>query len=97
MLRITIEKKQEKAAIKLEGKLAGPWVDELERAWSSVSNDGPGSNIGVDIRGLMSIDAGGRELLRRMCTEGATFTAKGLVKETVDEIRRECENSRENS
>ena len=97
MLRITIENKQEKAAIKLEGKLAGLWVDELERAWSSISNDHPRNNIGVDIRGLMFIDAGGRELLRRMCAEGATFTAKGLVKETVEEIRRECEDSHENS
>ena len=97
MLRITIENTQEKAAIKLEGKLAGPWVDELEQAWSSVSNDRPGNHIGVDIRGLMFIDAGGRKLLRRMCAEGAMFTAKGLVKETVEEIRRECEGSRKNS
>jgi len=97
MLRITIEKKQEKAAMKLEGKLAGPWVDELERAWSSVSSDRPGDNIGVDIRGLMFIDDGGRKLLSRMCAEGATFTAKGLVKETVEEIARECEDSRKNS
>ena len=92
MLRVTIEKKQEQAAVKLEGKLAGPWVDELEREWSSISNDHPGNNIGVDIRGLMFIDAGGRKLLKRMCAEGAKFTAKGLVKETVEEIRRECED-----
>ena len=92
MLRVTIEKKQEQAAIKLEGKLVGPWVDELEREWSSISNDHPGNNIGVDIRGLMFIDAGGRKLLKRMCAEGAKFTAKGLVKETVEEIRRECED-----
>ena len=97
MLRITIEKKQEPAAIKLEGKLAGPWVDELEREWSSVSNEHPGNNIGVDIRGLMFIDAGGRKLLKRMYAEGATFTAKGLVKETVEEITRECEDSPQNS
>jgi hypothetical protein len=97
MLRVTIEKKQEQAAIKLEGKLTGPWVDELEREWSSISNDNPGNNIGVDIRGLMLIDAGGRELLKRMYAEGAKFTAKGLVKETVEEIRRECDDLRKNS
>jgi hypothetical protein len=45
----------------------------------------------------MFIDAGGRRLLRRMCAEGAMFTARGLVKETVEEIRRECEGSRKNS
>src|SRR6516162_1300880 len=97
MLRVTIEKKQEQAALKLEGRLAGPWVDELERAWSSISNDHPGNHIGVDIRGLMFIDDGGRKLLKRMYAEGATFTAKGLVKETVGEIMRECEDSRKNS
>jgi len=97
MLRITIRKKPKPAAIKLEGKLAGPWVDELEREWSSISNEHPGKNVGVDIRGLTFIDAGGRKLLMRMYAEGATFTAKGLVKETVEEITRECEDSRKNS
>ena len=97
MLRITIEKKQEQAAVKLEGKLAGPWVDELEREWASINNDHPRNNISVDIRGLMFIDAGGRKLLKRMYAEGATFTAKGLVKETVEEIRRECEDAHKNS
>ena len=54
-------------------------------------------NVGVDIRGLTFIDAGGRKLLMRMYAEGATFTAKGLVKETVEDITRECEDSRKNS
>jgi hypothetical protein len=98
MLRITIENKPEAAAIKLEGKLAGPWVGELERAWSSMSNDGSEKNILVDIRGVMLIDAEGRNLMKRMCAEGATFKAQGcLIKETVAEIQRECEDSRERS
>jgi len=97
MLRITIEKKPEQAAIKVEGKLAGPWVDELERAWSRVTKERPGNNISIDIRSLMFIDAVGRKLLRRMCAEGATFKARGMVNETVEEIKRECEDLRRGS
>ena len=35
MLRVTtkIEEEHGKVTLKLEGKLAGPWVDEFERCW----------------------------------------------------------------
>src|SRR5438046_488960 len=92
MLRITIEKNGEAAAIKLEGKVAGPWVDELERAWYSIHPNGSGKGILVDVCGVTFVDAEGKKLLRWMCGEGATFRTRGcLMNETVQEIRRECE------
>ena len=35
MLRVTtkVDEEQGSATLKLEGKLAGPWVDEFERCW----------------------------------------------------------------
>ena len=33
MLRITTTDSGEKVILKLEGKLAGPWVEEFERCW----------------------------------------------------------------
>ena len=37
MLRVTtkIEEEHGRVTLKLEGKLAGPWVDEFERCWCS--------------------------------------------------------------
>ncbi len=33
MLRITVRQEPTTTTIELEGKLAGPWVEELERCW----------------------------------------------------------------
>ena len=32
-LRITIHEEPEAVAIKLEGRIAGPWAEELSRVW----------------------------------------------------------------
>jgi len=98
MLRITIDKNAEAAAIKLEGKVAGAWVDELEHVWYSIRNDGSGKPILVDLCGVTFIDGEGKKLLRWMCGEGARFKARGcLMSETVQEIRRECDGLRQSS
>ena len=92
MLRITIEQNSQPTAIKLEGKLAGAWVDELEHAWYSVHRVASGASILIDVCGVTFVDAEGKKLLRWMCGEGATFKTRGcLMNETVQEIRRECE------
>lgn len=93
MLRITIENNLEAAAIKLEGKLAGAWVDEVERTWYSVKSDHSPKTIAIDLCDVTFIDAEGRKLLRWMCGEGATFKTRGCVATSiVQEIKRECED-----
>ncbi len=98
MLRITIENNLEAAAIKLEGKLRDAWVDELERTWYVVRSGNSRKSILLDLCDVTFIDAEGTKLLTWMCGEGATFKASGCVmKETVQEIKRECEHSRKPS
>jgi hypothetical protein len=36
MLRITIEESTESVTLRLEGKLIGPWVEEVEQCWRKV-------------------------------------------------------------
>ena len=92
MLRITIVSEPEKAAIKLEGKLAGAWVDELERTWYSVRAGHSPKSILVDLCNVDFIDAEGKKLLRWFCGEGAAFKTRGCVAAgVVQEITRECE------
>jgi hypothetical protein len=71
MLKITEECSSGITTIRLEGKLVGPWVEELERAWLAV----PRRPLTVDMRGVTTVDQSGKSLLAKMSTQGATFLA----------------------
>jgi ABC-type transporter Mla MlaB component len=65
MLRITaIESRTSGTALRLEGRLAGPWVHELARACEAAL-DGNGS-LSLDLEGTSFVDAGGVALLGRL-------------------------------
>ena len=55
MLKITTRREAGALVFQLEGKLAGPWVQELERCWRSA----PGTRQSrVDLSSVTFIDAG---------------------------------------
>jgi hypothetical protein len=91
MLKITIETALSTATLKLEGKLVGPWVDELERSWHAVRDDSENRPVMVDLCDVTFVDAEGRKLLSWMHQQGARFTTRGcLAKGIVEEIVQEC-------
>ena len=45
MLRITVEEQDNATSLRLEGKLTGDWVGELERCWISNHNHSPVSEF----------------------------------------------------
>ncbi len=91
MLRITTENAENSTRIKLEGKLAGVWVDEVERTWHMVCDDGSRSPIVVDLCGVTFIDAEGKKLLKWMRMEGAEFRCCGPdITATVEEAKRQA-------
>jgi len=73
------------ATLKLEGKLAGPWVDELERSWSAVRDDSENKLVMVDLCEVTFVDAEGRRLLTWMYERGARFRTSGCVAKTIVE------------
>ena len=48
MLRITVEEQNNSTSLRLEGKLTGDWVGELERCWISYRNPSIESQFSVD-------------------------------------------------
>jgi len=95
MLKITLENGLQPATIKLEGKLSGPWVDELARAWDKFAVEKPGTTLTVDLSGVTFIDAAGRKLLSSMVDHGAELRAAHLMtKYIVEQIQRECHSSK---
>jgi hypothetical protein len=93
MLKITIHNSTNAATLNLEGRLAGPWVEELELSWRAVKDDSPEKPVIVDLCEVTFVDAEGRKLLSSMYGQGArlrTFgcMAKGIVEEIVQEHSR---------
>jgi anti-anti-sigma regulatory factor len=88
MLRISTDITPEGTLIKVEGRLAGPLVLELERIWREVRADGSARPITVDVCGVTFIDARGKGALRMMCDEGVSFRSCGPdITATIDEIK----------
>jgi anti-anti-sigma regulatory factor len=89
MLRITTHQSQELWTFQLEGKLAGPWVRELEECWQSARAGDCKQAIRFDLTGLTFIDTAGKEFLAARYSEGAEFVACGcFVKSVMAEIAR---------
>jgi anti-anti-sigma regulatory factor len=84
MLKITAKTDAEKTTFELEGKLAGAWVDELERC---LGESRPGRAVTISLEAVTFIDDAGKKLLARLHRAGAELTAAGcMTKCIVEEI-----------
>jgi anti-anti-sigma regulatory factor len=80
MLRITLVRELEPPTLKLEGKLSGPWVNELEHTWSEfLKEDGPARSVTVDLSDVTFINSAGEKLLRTMLQQGADLQSRSLM------------------
>jgi anti-anti-sigma regulatory factor len=66
MLRITIHENAATQTIQLEGKIAGPWVEEFGRTWHSLAGSLGSKELHLDLRDVAFVDAKGRQLLREI-------------------------------
>jgi outer membrane protein TolC len=87
MLRVTtkVEEEHGRVTLKLEGKLAGPWVDEFERCWCLAVEKW--KNLVVELEGVTFIDSKGKCLLAKIHGQGAKLIGAGLMtKSIIEEI-----------
>ena len=88
MLKITENKNAVPVSLSiiLEGKLVGPWVEELNSYWRQMSVNQQ-SCVVIDLTGVTFIDANGKALLTRLWQQGAELCAAGcLTRCVVEEI-----------
>ena len=87
MLKITTKTDVASTVLELEGKITGPWVNELEGCWwLAVMVDRP---VRVMLKTVTFIDQAGRKLLTEMHRDGAELVAEGcMTKAIVEEITR---------
>lgn len=93
MLRIYIHDEIPVTSFVLEGKLVGPWVEELEKGWESALAANPSRMMLVDLADVSFIDAEGRALLARMRQKGVRLLSAGIL---IDAIVAEIDAQQRN-
>ena len=94
MLKITIHPEAAATRLILEGRLAGPWVEELDRCWRGVAKT-ESSHAVVDLSGVTFVDQAGKALLTRMWQQGAKLHAVGcLTNCIVEEVMKNDRSTR---
>jgi hypothetical protein len=91
MLKITQQRDaaSESIFLLLEGRLGGPWVDELDTCWRQMTAHSHGGAV-VDLTGVTFVDAKGKALLTRMWKRGVELRAIGcLTGCIVEEITKD--------
>lgn len=83
MMKAQLDEHDGGFTLKVCGRLAEGWVQELERCWRTARSRQPDGAISVDLRSVTFIDQAGEALLRRMHDQGATFLAAGLLTQEV--------------
>lgn len=89
MLRVTTQNDAEATRLKIEGRLAGTEVHEVESHWHALKSVRPHFPVLIDLTGVTFVDQAGKELLAEMHRHGDNFVAPGLMMSAiVEEISR---------
>lgn len=83
MFRITANDNPRTLTFKLEGRLEGPWVRELEQCWRNLLDGENRPAVRVDLTGVTYIDSAGKARLAQMHEQGAEFIAGDCVTKAV--------------
>lgn len=79
VLRISVEKKDRDLSLILEGRLVGPWVEELQRVCGDLGGPATFGQVTVDLCGVTAMDASGQALLDRLLQRGATLRCSDVM------------------
>lgn len=93
MLKITTLLTAKSTVLRLEGRLAGLWVQELERCWDSTVGTTIDHPLSLDLSAVTYVDSDGKDLLKKIHQQGAKLVASGcltscIVNEIVHVARR---------
>ena len=79
MLRITVQENTDAMVLKLEGRIAGPWADELSRFWIETAPSLAQRKLSLDLRETTYADASGIRILKAIYSQtGASILAGTL-------------------
>lgn len=68
-LKITIQDGDKEVGITLEGRVAGPWVAELNRVWTETAPQLGSRTVSIDLRNVIFADPAGKKVLREIYSQ----------------------------
>lgn len=74
MVRVTIDDRGPTAYMKIEGRLVGAWVSELDQCWRTYCTRSPRKKLVADLSKTEFVDLAGKYLLTLMYRSGVRFT-----------------------
>jgi len=91
MFRVTVHDDAASLRFQIEGRLAGPWVQELHNCWQSTLTGDHSPAVCVDLTGATFVDDAGKSLLAQLHRAGATLMASGvLMRAVVEQVTQEA-------
>jgi len=94
MLRITIDEQDRQAMrLKLEGRITGPWAEELDRVWVETAPRLGSRKLTIDLSNVTYADATGKSVLNKIfSTTNAEFvTGTLLTQDLAAEVVRQAQ------
>ncbi len=90
MLKITVAENASKIRIKVEGRLAGPYVPELDRTWRGLASSLNTKALCLDLCDMTGVDEAGKQLLAEIYRQNhAEFVARSVLTEYYAEQARQ--------
>jgi anti-anti-sigma factor len=86
MLMITVETEAPTLTFRLDGRLAGPGIRELARSWSAAARKQPNRRVSLDLMGVTSVDALGKDFLAEAYRQGSRLIAGAATRAIVEEV-----------
>lgn len=84
--------------MKLEGRVAGPWANELQRVWGETAPQLLSKRLIIDLQNVTYADAAGKQVLREIysrtnaefiaATPSSQFLAKEITSTTVAYVQK---------
>jgi len=92
LLKISIIDSRTLRRLVLEGKLVGPWTDELRPAWEKAKAELGGRELVVEVKNLIVINQAGENVLLELMQEGAKIRGRGVfTRHILKQLARRAE------
>ena len=94
-MRITIQENPRALTMKLEGRIAGPWVSEVSRAWQSLAPSLGIRKLLLDLSGVTYVNPDGVQLLKEIyeMTHAEFLADSPLTKYFAEEAMQRAEKA----
>jgi hypothetical protein len=94
MFKISIVETRSQRKLVVEGRLSGPWVEELRAGWRNASRDLDGRKLVIYLNSLTVISREGEDAIVDLMKQGARFSSGGIcTKYMLNRLAQKCRRS----